>query len=183
MAGPRRCVPTAADRGSRRPRRGHGRRWPQPHRCPALPAGTDPARPRCVARAHSPRGPALSLARLAPNTADRGPRLRPRSNSGPGRIRTSVGDAGGFTARSLWPLGHRPWNGTTLAPRGRATTRERQRRPGPAYLRPHAQLRRRLRGRHPRGPRRGRPGRREVGHPLRLQGHEPRSTSATTSSP
>ena len=28
---------------------------------------------------------------------------------GPGRIRTSEGYADGFTARSLWPLGHRPW--------------------------------------------------------------------------
>ena len=30
---------------------------------------------------------------------------------GPGRIRTSVGEADGFTARSLWPLGHRPRSG------------------------------------------------------------------------
>ena len=30
------------------------------------------------------------------------------ARSGPGRIRTSVGDAGRFTVCSLWPLGHRP---------------------------------------------------------------------------
>ena len=29
-------------------------------------------------------------------------------NGGPGRIRTSVGNAGRFTVCSLWPLGHRP---------------------------------------------------------------------------
>ena len=31
---------------------------------------------------------------------------------GPGRIRTSEGYAGRFTVCFLWPLGHRPWNGT-----------------------------------------------------------------------
>jgi hypothetical protein len=32
--------------------------------------------------------------------------------SGPGWIRTTVGCAGRFTVCSLWPLGHRPWDGT-----------------------------------------------------------------------
>ena len=35
-------------------------------------------------------------------------------NCGPGRIRTSVGEADGFTARSLWPLGHRPKPASTI---------------------------------------------------------------------
>ena len=35
-----------------------------------------------------------------------------RLSGGPGRIRTFVGEADGFTARSLWPLGHRPRTGT-----------------------------------------------------------------------
>src|SRR4029453_17323692 len=48
---------------------------------------------------------------------------------GPGRIRTSEGDAGRFTVCSLWPLGHRPRTEHASAPATVVTTRE-PRRPG-----------------------------------------------------
>ena len=45
----------------------------------------------------------LSLAKFSPYLAD-----RQGSSIGRGRIRTSEGNANGFTARPLWPLGYTP---------------------------------------------------------------------------
>ena len=78
-----------------------------------------------------PSGPAPEFERQTTRCRNTGSFV----HGGPGRIRTFVGEADGFTARSLWPLGHRPVDGPQLY------------RPGPA-LRPRRCGRRAFGRRH-----------------------------------
>jgi hypothetical protein len=108
---------TACARAAFAPRASSNWWGPTPCGCTAAIACNCPTGAGRGRRGRSPRNgwarplvvdrPASRPQRRARGGSKGGPRC-----GGPGRIRTSEGDAGRFTVCSLWPLGHRPWERT-----------------------------------------------------------------------